>query len=141
MNLNIRQYDDRDREAVIELWRKCDLIRPENDPAIDIARKVKVNRELFLVGEVDGKVIASVMGGYEGHRGWVNYLAVDPEYRKKGFGRHLMHEIEKTLHYLGCPKINLQVRNDNREAMAFYEKIGYGSDNVVSYGKRLRQDS
>ena len=81
------------------------------------------------------------MGGYEGHRGWVNYLAVDPAFRKKGFGRQLMAEIEKRLLALGCPKINLQVRMDNTSALEFYSQIGYKDDNVISLGKRLILDS
>jgi ribosomal protein S18 acetylase RimI-like enzyme len=87
------------------------------------------------------KIIATAMGGYEGHRGWVNYLAVDPAFRKKGFGRQLMAEIEKRLLALGCPKINLQVRMDNTSALEFYSQIGYKDDNVVSLGKRLIVDS
>ena len=83
--MNIRPYQPGDEQAVIELWRRCDLIRPLNDPHEDIRRKRQVNPELFLVGELDGKVIASVMAGYEGHRGWLNYVAVAPEYQRKGY--------------------------------------------------------
>jgi ribosomal protein S18 acetylase RimI-like enzyme len=136
----IRSYEESDEKAVTALWRACDLLRPWNNPERDIARKLKVNRELFLIGMVEGKIIASVMGGYEGHRGWVNYLAVDPAYRKKGIGRKMMLEIESKLRAFGCPKVNLQVRAGNTETMAFYEKIGYGNDNVTSYGKRLIRD-
>jgi len=136
----IRSYENKDEGAVISLWKACNLIRPWNNPERDILRKSKVNGELFLVGLINDKIIASVMGGYEGHRGWVNYLAVDPSYRKKGIARKIMSEIEAKLLSIGCPKVNLQVRAENTEAMAFYEKIGYGKDNVVSYGKRLIED-
>jgi ribosomal protein S18 acetylase RimI-like enzyme len=92
------------------------------------------------VGLIEGKIVAIVMGGYEGHRGWVNYLGVVPEHRNKGLGRQIMGVVEEKLRVVGCPKINLQVRNDNLEAMKFYEKIGYKIDEVESMGKRLVQD-
>ncbi len=136
----IRPFEEKDLSAVIALWQKCNLTRPWNNPARDIARKLQVNRELFLVGLIDGNIIASVMGGYEGHRGWVNYLAVAPEYQRQGIARKIMSEIEARLLSMGCPKINLMVRSENIAAMAFYDKIGYGRDDVVSYGKRLIKD-
>jgi ribosomal protein S18 acetylase RimI-like enzyme len=116
-------------------------VRSWNNPRADIARKLKVNPELFVVGVLDGKIIAAAMGGYEGHRGWVNYLAIDPSYQRKGFGRQIMQDIEKRLLALGCPKINLQVRNGNTSALEFYNRIGYKDDNVISLGKRLISDS
>lgn len=138
--MRIRPYSPEDEKAVIALWRKCNITRPLNDPKRDIARKLKVNPELFLVGVADNRVIATVMGGYEGHRGWVNYLAVDPEYQRKGIGRRMMAAVEEKLLALGCPKINLQVRADNTSALKFYKRIGYGRDDVVSMGKRLIED-
>lgn len=137
---DIRPFSPKDEKSVIELWNRCDLVRPWNNPEIDIARKLKVNPDLFLVGTLNGKVIATAMGGYEGHRGWVNYLAVEPAYQRKGFGRQLMEEIEKRLLALGCPKINLQVRNGNTSALEFYNRIGYKTDDVVSLGKRIIPD-
>jgi ribosomal protein S18 acetylase RimI-like enzyme len=138
--MQIQPYKPEYESAVIELWQKCNLTLPQNDPKKDIARKLKVNPELFLIGLIDGKVIATAMGGYEGHRGWVNYLGVDPAYRKKGLGRKMMEALEKTLLARGCPKINLQVLVTNTEAMKFYERIGYKKDEVVSFGKRLIPD-
>jgi ribosomal protein S18 acetylase RimI-like enzyme len=102
--------------------------------------EIKVSPDLFLVGEQDGKVIATAMGGYDGHRGWVNYLAVHPDYRRKSYGKMMMQAIEEKLMALGCPKLNLQVRATNLAVIGFYEKIGYASDNVVSMGKRLIAD-
>jgi len=136
----IKSYSSDDENAVIDLWNKCNLIRPWNNPKLDIERKLKVNPELFLVGIWDDKIIATAMGGYEGHRGWVNYLAVDPSYQRRGFGRQIMEEIEKRLLVLGCPKINLQVRNGNTAALEFYSRIGYKDDNVISLGKRIIED-
>jgi len=138
--MKITTYKPEYESAVIELWRKCSLVRPQNDPKKDIQRKLKVKPELFLVGVERGKIIATAMGGYEGHRGWVNYLGVDPEYRHKGLGRKMMEAIEEKLLAMGCPKINLQVLVDNTEAMKFYERIGYKKDKVVSLGKRLIPD-
>lgn len=86
-------------------------------------------------------LVATVMAGYEGHRGWINYLAVKPGFRKQGLGRRLMEEAEARLIEAGCPKINLQVRKSNIAAVAFYERIGYSRDDVVSMGKRLAEDS
>lgn len=135
--LEIRGYAEADQERVIALWVVCALTRPWNDPAEDIARKTAMDDELFLVGAVDGELVATVMAGYEGHRGWVNYLAVDPAHRHRGLARLMMHEAERRLVALGCPKVNLQVRAANEAAMGFYERIGYTVDDVVSYGKRL----
>ena len=117
-------------------------MRPWNDPRKDIARKRRVQPELFLVAVADGgaTVVGTVMAGYDGHRGWINYLATDPAWRRQGIGRALMHEAEAGLARLGCPKINLQVRHDNRDAIAFYQRLGFGEDAVVSMGKRLVKD-
>lgn len=133
----IQPYAPQYEEQVIVLWRKCDLIRPQNDPAKDIRRKLKVNPELFLVALEGGKVIATVMGGYEGHRGAVNYLGVDPAYRKNGLGRRMMAAIEEKLLKIGCPKVNLMFRLENSDVEKFYEKIGYTRDAVIEMGKRL----
>jgi ribosomal protein S18 acetylase RimI-like enzyme len=138
--LDIRAFQDRDEAAVIRLWERCGLLRPWNDPRKDIARKRRVQRELFLVGTIDGTIAASVMAGYEGHRGWVNYLAVDPQRRRQGLARALMSEAERRLRELGCAKINLQIRRDNLDAISFYERIGFTEDAVVSLGKRLERD-
>jgi ribosomal protein S18 acetylase RimI-like enzyme len=137
----IRSYAEEDETEVIELWRKCNLARPQNNPKLDIERKLAVNPELFLVGLIEGRIVASVMGGYEGHRGWINYLGVDPNLRKQGLGRQIMNAVESVIRSKGCPKINLQVRKDNLKVMRFYEAIGYKMDEVVSMGKRLVKDS
>ncbi len=138
--MDIRAFQDRDEVEVIRLWERCGLLRPWNDPRKDIARKRRVQRELFLVGTIDGTIAASVMAGYEGHRGWVNYLAVDPQRRRQGLARALMSEVERRLRELGCAKINLQIRRDNLDAISFYERIGFTEDAVVSLGKRLERD-
>lgn len=141
MTLNIHSFTDKDTDGVIALWQTCDLTRPWNNPHKDIQRKVSVNDNLFLVAVQDDRVIGTVMGGYEGHRGWINYLAVDPACRMQGLGRALMQEVEKRLLALDCPKINLQIRETNAAVIAFYESIGFQDDEVKSYGKRLIPDN
>lgn len=139
--LAIRQFQAGDQDTVIQLWRDCGLIVPWNNPEKDIQRKSKVGVELFLVGEFEGKIVASVMGGYEGHRGWANYLAILPDYQHKGFAKAIMVELEGRLKALGCPKINLLVRNTNTEVIEFYQSQGYSIDASVSLGKRLIPDN
>ncbi len=135
--MDITEFKTTDRTEVIALWKRCSLSAPQNDPNKDIDRKMKVNPELFLVGRIEDKIVATVMGGYEGHRGWVNYLAVDPDHRRLGLGRKIMNKIEEKLRLAGCPKINLQVRETNSSVIKFYEAIGFGNDHVISFGKRL----
>ena len=138
--LEIRAYRESDHEAVVDLWRACELVVPWNDPAKDISRKLLIQRDMFLVGILDTRLIATVMVGYEGHRGWVNYLAVAPDHQKRAFGRRMMDEAEVHLRALGCPKINLQMRSSNAGVIDFYKRIGYSLDDSVSMGKRLEED-
>ena len=138
--LIIRPYHDTDRKNVIILWSECGLIVPQNNPERDIERKLKVNPEWFLVGVLEGRVIASCMAGYEGHRGWINYLAVLPKYQRNGFATQIMQKAEQILRDAGCPKINLQVRASNSDIIEFYRAIGFKKDNVISMGKRLLED-
>jgi ribosomal protein S18 acetylase RimI-like enzyme len=137
----VRAFKESDEARVIELWMFGGLIKPWNDPKRDIERKLKVQRDLFLVAELEGVVVGVVMAGYEGHRGWVNYLAVDIGQRRRGIGTALMHDAERRLRALGCPKINLQVRLENSAVQAFYAAIGFGVDEVVGMGKRLEDDA
>jgi len=138
--MEIRPFQSRDEAAVVALWTECGLVRPWNDPHKDIARKMKVRPDLFLVGLVDGRIVAAVIAGYEGHRGWLNYLAVEPALQRKGLAREIVVAAEALLRAAGCPKINLQVRTANAGVIAFYERIGYQRDDVVSMGKRLVHD-
>ena len=85
--MHIRPFEASDEEAVVALWQRCGLTRPWNDPRKDIRRKLRVRPDLFLVGVLDGEIVATAMAGYEGHRGWISYLGVVPEQRRKGFGR------------------------------------------------------
>jgi ribosomal protein S18 acetylase RimI-like enzyme len=138
--MQIRPFLDSDEAAVIALWEAAGLTRSWNDPHKDIERKRRVQPEGFLVGTVDGTVMASVMVGYDGHRGWINYLAVAPAHRHKGHARTLMREAERLLEAAGCPKVNLQIRTSNAAVIEFYKAIGYAQDDVVSFGRRLIAD-
>jgi ribosomal protein S18 acetylase RimI-like enzyme len=138
--MHIRPFELQDEDAVIALWNECDLLRPWNDPRKDIRRKLQVRPDLFLVGVVESRIVATVMAGYEGHRGWLNYLAVAPAEQRQGFARTIVAEAERLLRECGCPKINLQVRTSNAGVIEFYRRIGYAMDDVVSMGKRLEED-
>jgi ribosomal protein S18 acetylase RimI-like enzyme len=136
--MEIRAFAESDRAAVVGLWREVFGEMPaHNDPDRDIDRKMKVNPELFLVAVENGAVIGTAMGGYDGHRGWVNRVAVDPGHRRKGVGRALMREVEERLRRLGCPKLNLQVYATNTQVVKFYERLGYAVEKRISMGKRL----
>ena len=140
MDLVLRSYEPGDREALVALWSICELTRPWNNPHRDIDRKLARDGDNLLVLEEDNQLIGSVMVGYEGHRGWVNYLAVHPDHQRQGLGRLLMNEAERRLRDLGCAKVNLQVRASNETAREFYRQIGYTVDEAVSFGKRLEHD-
>jgi ribosomal protein S18 acetylase RimI-like enzyme len=139
--MEIRPYRPADEDAVVALWHECGLTRPWNDPHKDIARKLTEQPELFLVGTVDSRLVASAMVGFDGHRGWVYYLAVATAHRQLAHGRALMQEAERLLIERGCPKINLLVRSTNTGVIDFYKRLGYAQDEAVSLGKRLIPDT
>jgi ribosomal protein S18 acetylase RimI-like enzyme len=138
--MQIRPYQTQDESAIIALWDACGLIRPWNDPRRDIARKLTEQPDLFLVGTEGGRPIATAMVGFDGHRGWVYYLAVDPDFRGLAHGKALMREAERLLTERGCPKVNLLVRSSNRKVIGFYLGLGYEQDDVISLGRRLIPD-
>ena len=133
----IRRFEALDEYAVIELWRLCNLVVPQNDPKKDIDTKLKIQPELFIVGTISGGIVSTAMAGYDGHRGWIYYLAVNPDHRRKGIGRQMVKQLEDDLRKLGCQKINLQVRSSNKSVISFYEHLGFSSDDVIGLGKRL----
>ncbi len=133
----IRVFEENDRKDLVELWRDCDLVVPWNDPDKDIDMKITYHPQGLLVAETNNTLVGSVMVGYEGHRGWINYLAVSPSLQRKGIGKALMQAAEELLKSMGCPKINLQVRNTNKNVIAFYSHLGYKDDDVIGMGKRL----
>lgn len=138
--MKIREFHPGDERDIIALLKACDLVIPWTNPHQDIARELKVDPDLFLVGLEEETIVASVMGGYEGHRGWINYLAVHPDHRGKGFAESIMSQVEERIKSKGCPKICLQVRASNHEVIKFYESIGYRNDHIIGLGKRLVAD-
>lgn len=139
-SLLIRPFKEGDEEALVSLWNMCKLTVPWNNPYKDIARKLKVQAELFLVGYLEDKLIASVMAGYDGHRGWINYFAVHPDFQARGYGKQLMDNVENGLRELGCPKINLQIREENDKVFTYYQKLGFVEEKRINMGKRLEDD-
>jgi ribosomal protein S18 acetylase RimI-like enzyme len=136
--MEIRPYLESDETAVVELWREVFPDSPAwNRPETDIQRKLSVQRELFLVATVGTQLVGSAMAGYDGHRGWVYYVAVSPRYRRQGIGTELMRSVEERLARLGCPKLNLQVRASNQEVVAFYKRLDYEVEERINMSKRL----
>jgi len=138
--MEIRVFRQDDFEEVITLWERCDLLRPWNDPEMDIERKLNHDADLFLVAEVGGEVVGSLMGGYDGHRGSAYYLGVHPEYRGRGIANALLSRLEKKLIARGCPKIHIMVREENDLVIGMYERLEYEQQDVVLLGKRLIED-
>ena len=133
----IRSYQAADESAVIDLWHRCNLVVPQNDPKKDIEMKRNVQPDLLFVGTIGDRVVATTMAGYDGHRGWIYYLAVDPDYRRQRIGSRMMKEVESALKNRGCIKINLQVRTSNQAVIAFYEHLGFSNNDVIGLGKKL----
>ena len=139
--VDIRSYRPDDELDVIQLWKKIFPNTPShNDPLKDIQTKLEVQSDLFLIAETNQQLVGTAMAGFDGHRGWVYYLAVDPAYRRKGIGTALMKKAEKLLAHIGCSKLNLQIRANNSDVQAFYEKLGYGVEDRISMGKRFYSD-
>lgn len=138
--MEIRSFEPGDESSVIQLWHDCGLVVPWNDPRRDIQRKLKTKPEMFLVACFGAQIVATVMAGYDGHRGWIYYLAVDPKHQRTGIGKRMLDEAESRLRAAGCPKINLQVRSTNSKVIAFYKRCGFKKDEVMSLSKRLEFD-
>lgn len=136
----IRPFEERDRKNAVSLWQTCNITVPWNNPDRDIDLKLQVDPDLFLVMEDQSEIIGTGMGGYEGHRGWIYYLAIAPEYQKRGYGKQLVREIEKRLKQKGCPKVNLMVRTTNTAVLNFYTSLGYVDSKVLCLGKRLDRE-
>ena len=139
-NFSIRTYRPDDAKAVIDLWKECGLIVPWNNPATDINRKCADSPQMFFIGELENELAASCMAGYDGHRGWIYFLAVKHSQRGKGLASRLVDHVEKELIELGCPKVELMVRKNNGGVIAFYKSIGFDPDPVIVLSKRLIED-
>ena len=139
-NFIIRTFRPDDESDVINLWRQCGLIVPWNNPKTDIQRKLSTSPELFYVGVLDDELTASCMAGYDGHRGWIYFLAVISAYQRGGFASRLIDHVESELIKLGCPKVELMVRKTNENVISFYQSAGYDIDPVMVLSKRLIKD-
>ena len=140
MTIDIRAFAPSDEDLVVALWEEAGLTRPWNDPRADIRRKLAVQPELFLVAVEGSRVVGSVMAGYDGHRGWLYYLAAAASHRGRGIGRMLVAEAERLLEAMGCPKVQLMVRPDNTGARGFYDALDYEPFETWATGKRLVVD-
>ncbi len=137
----IRALTDGDVDQVVDLWHTAGLTRPWNDPRLDIQRARSVWPELLLVAASGDRVVGTAMGGYDGHRGWLYYLATAPTHRGEGIGQRLVAEVESRLVALGCPKVMLMVRADNEPVLEFYDGLGYQRETALLSGKRLIPDA
>lgn len=135
----VRPFRPEDRPQVVGLWQRVGLVVPWNDPEADIDQKLRYQPQLFLVGDEDGNIVGTAMGGYDGHRGWIYYLAVSPEFRSKGYGRCLVEQVAGLLQKMGCEKLNIMVRSSNHEVKAFYQRLGFAEDDVACLGKRIEE--
>jgi ribosomal protein S18 acetylase RimI-like enzyme len=135
--LTITSIEDADIPEVVALWQRCGSTRPWNDPEGDIARARKGDNATVLLGRDDGTLVASVMAGHDGHRGWVYYVTVDPDHRFKGYGRAIMAAAEDWLRARGMEKMQLMVRTDNAQVHAFYQSLGYFPQERVTFAKWL----
>jgi ribosomal protein S18 acetylase RimI-like enzyme len=135
--LTITSVEDADIPEIVALWQRCGSTRPWNDPEGDIARAHKGDNASVLLGRDNGTLVASVMVGHDGHRGWVYYVTVDPEHRFKGYGRDIMAAAEDWLRTRGIEKMQLMVRADNTQVHAFYQSLGYFPQERVTFAKWL----
>ncbi|WP_375428662.1 GNAT family acetyltransferase [uncultured Sphingomonas sp.] len=133
----IRTAQEADSAAVVSLWRVCGLTRPWNDPDADFRLALRGAGSTVLITPTDGALVGSVMIGFDGHRGWLYYLSVDPAHRSQGIGRTLVEAAERWLAAKGLPKVQLMVRSENQAVQGLYERLGYEPQLVVVFGKRL----
>lgn len=136
--LKIRPYQQEDRGGLLSLWGEVfGASAGHNNPETSLDKKLRHDPDLLLVAVMDSLVVGSVMGGYDGHRGWIYSLAVTPSLRRKGIASALMHKIEVLLRTRGCLKVNLQVVSSNSEVVVLYEELGFHVEERISMGKKL----
>lgn len=140
-SINIRQFlFPQDYSAVIDLWESSGpgIHVQKSDSPEEIQKKLLRDPDLFLLAEIDGQIIGTVIGGFDGRRGIIYHLAVEARYRKKGIGALLLHQVEERLAKKGCLKAYLLVTRENTSAIEFYRNQGWDSmDNLVIFGKEL----
>ncbi len=137
--MNIGSFTDQDRSGVIALWKRVFPDNtPSNAPGKVLDEKLALHDDMLLVATDQGSVVGTAMAGYDGHRGWLYRVAVSPEHRRRGIGTALVRHAVGSLHKLGCVKVNLQIRADNRAVSSFYESLGFAVEERVSMGMRIR---
>ncbi|MCK1737841.1 GNAT family acetyltransferase [Bradyrhizobium sp. 138] len=136
-SLAIDAITDADIQPVVALWQRCGLTRPWNDPHADIALARRRDNSTILLGRDNGAIVATIMVGHDGHRGWIYYVAVDPDCQKRGFGRAIMAAAEDWLRAAGISKLQLLVRRENAPANAFYGSLGFELSTSVMFQKWL----
>lgn len=138
MQPEVRQYQDKDEQALVRLWRQVlPCTAPHHDPSTSLKQKLAHDREGILVATMDDQIVGAVMGGFDGHRGWIYSLAVDVAHRRQGVGTALVQQMESLLRQRGCLKVNLQVHASTAEVIGFYEELGFEVQQIISMGKRL----
>jgi ribosomal protein S18 acetylase RimI-like enzyme len=135
--MDVRRCTSDDRDLAVGLWTRCGLTRPWNNPAADFDLALSSASSTMLGGFVDSTLIASAMVGFDGHRGWVYYVSVEPAYRGRGFGARMMRAAETWLRHMGAPKIQFMVREEITSAVQFYGKLGFERQSVITLGRRL----
>lgn len=129
--MNFRDFTLNDFDLVIDLWKRAGLILSHSDTHQGMKKKLKRDPELFFVLEKDTRIIGVVMGSYDGRRGWINHLAVDPEYQGKNIGQQIIEELESRFKKIGCEKVNLLIELSNMEVQGFYEKQGFKKEELI----------
>ena len=137
--LHVRDFIEEDLQPVVTLWTDCGLVRPWNDPEADIIQAVGTENARLLVGQIDDRVIATILCGFDGHRGWIYYFAVAPDCQGKGYSRALLEEAEEWLLSIGVPKLELMVRNSNARVISYYQAADYAREDVTVLSKWLKK--
>lgn len=135
--MEVRSYRPADFATIMALWRTCGLHPSRSDTPLSLERKLERDPDLFLVAEEAGRLVASIIGSYDGRRGWINRLAVTPDLRGRAIGRKLVALVEERLRERGCDKVNLLVEPDNRRVVEYYDRLGYRTDELVFMEKWL----
>ncbi len=136
----IREFNMTDYYKVIRLWEKCNIVLGISDSVQEFKKVHDSHPDLILVGEINNKIISAVLGSFDGRRGWVHHLAVDPEYQGKGYGKMLIDELEKRFIKYGVVKYHLMIFKDNLKVVNFYKKLGFHlRDDIVTMSKALKE--
>jgi ribosomal protein S18 acetylase RimI-like enzyme len=135
----IRTYEPRDFASVRRVWRSAGLTLSPSDSRSELEQTRRRDPDLFLVATIGGRPVGVVLGRFDGRRGWINHLAVDPKFQGRGIGGLLVAELERRLRIKGCPKVNLHILAENRDVARFYRRLGYAPQDLLYMSKWLRR--